>query len=444
MKAGSLRLRLIAGGGVALILALVIAGIGLTFLFERQVLRQLADDLEVDLRQVLGAIELDPAGQPLLARDPTDPRFAEPLSGLYWQAGSEETGYARSRSLWDTSIPLPPDELAPGEKHMHRLAGPANAELLALERTVLLKHSDRDIPVRVVIAADLARVAAARRSFVSELVPALALLGGVLAAAMWTQIGLGLRPLERIRNGIAAVSTRRARRLEGEVPSEVAPLVAEINNLLADQEVEIERSRNRAADLAHGLKTPLAALSADARELAEKGEDEIAARIADVGEAMRRHVDRELARARIRGARTLGASPSERLRPLVASLVAIVGRTDAGSRIAFDIDIGDESAIAMDKADLAEVLGNLIENAAGQARTRVRISSSQDGSVTVEDDGPGIPTAMREAVRQRGKRLDESAGGAGLGLSIVDEVLEAYGRKLRLGVSPLGGLAAVF
>ena len=202
---------------------------------------------------------------------------------------------------------FPKDTQALGEVHHHRIPGPGGSELLAVERTVQLKVQEKPVAVRVIIAADLARVAAARRSFTRDLAPALGILGLVLAGAMWVQIGLGLKPLERLRDGIAAIRQGHIPEFVDPVPIEVEPLVEEINGLLATQTREMERSRRRAADLAHGLKTPLAALAADARLLDEKGEHELAANIDNVGETMRRHVERELARARIRGARGTGA-----------------------------------------------------------------------------------------------------------------------------------------
>ena len=158
MKPGSLRLRLVAGGAAALVVALILAGIGLTYLFERHVMRSLADDLEIDLRQILASMELDGTGRPLLRREPSDPRFAEPFSGLYWQVSSQTGAILQSRSLWDVTLPLPDDVLAPGEVHRHRVKGPAVSELLAVERTVLLKVKEQPTPVRLVVAADTSRV----------------------------------------------------------------------------------------------------------------------------------------------------------------------------------------------------------------------------------------------------------------------------------------------
>lgn len=443
MKTGSLRWRLAMGGAAAIVAALVLAGIGLNALFERHVMRSLASDLEVHLRQVLAAVELDTSGQLRLLREPTDPRFSEPLSGLYWQISTGNAASLRSRSLWDTTLPLPRDDLAVGNVHRHRIPGPGGSDLLAIERTVYLTQSGARMPVRVAVAADVKNITEARQAFMRELVPSLALLASVLAAAGWVQIGLGLRPLARLREAIAAVRRGTSSHVETAVPSEVAPLVSEINDLLAAQERDIERSRGRAADLAHGLKTPLSALASDVRNLRERGENEIAGRIAQIGEVMRRHIERELARARIRGKRGLADQPATHLEPLLKSLVAIQQRASSGERLSFKIDVPADATVAIDKADLAEVLGNLLENASRYAKKIVRVSLADGGRIAIEDDGPGIPEYLRDVVLKRGQRLDERNDGAGLGLAIVQDVLDAYDRQLTLETSHLGGLRAV-
>ncbi|MEZ5900028.1 MAG: HAMP domain-containing sensor histidine kinase [Hyphomicrobiaceae bacterium] len=444
MKPGSLRLRLAAGGAAAILAALVLAGLGLSVLFERHVMRSLADDLEVDLRQMIAALELDATGLPKLTREPADPRFAEPLYGLYWQLGTPAGAVVRSRSLWDATIPLPHDALSPGEVHHHRVVGPGASTLLAVERTVLLKFNETRLPIRLVVAADLAKIVAARRSFTDDLIPSLALLGLVLAVATWVQVSLGLRPLARVREGIAAIREGQATAIEGATPSEVTPLVQEINALVKAQETDLGRARGRAADLAHGLKTPLSALSADVRALRARGDADIAGRIEEVCETMRRHIERELARARVRGKRGFGGPPPTLLGPLVESLVSIQRRSGPGERLSFEIDLAADFKIAMDRTDAAEVLGNLLDNARRHARAKVRISASDDGRVSIEDDGSGVPEDMREWVRARGARLDQRPDGAGLGLAIVQDVLAAYDRGLSLEISSLGGLKVTF
>jgi signal transduction histidine kinase len=444
MRWHSLRLRLIAGGAAAIMIALTVAGVGLAILFERHVARTIADDLDIHLKQLLGGIDVDSAGLLVVMRPPADPRFANPFSGLYWQIGDDRGQLIRSRSLWDTTLSLPVDDVAPGDVHHHEVPGPAGVRLLIAERQVSLTIGNRPMPVRVAVAVDLARVSAAASAFAKDLVAALVLLGLVLAIATSVQVSLGLRPLDALRRGVADIRAGRIRHLPPAVPAEVGPLVEEVNALLDEQEREIERSRGRAADLAHGLKTPLAALAADAARLREQGQDSIARDIEGVGDAMSRHVDRELARARVRGTFRRNTGLSTELMPLVRSLIGTLARTPSGMRVAFDPQIADGLAVPMDRTDLAEVLGNLLDNAARHAASLVRISASpgpSGSSIAIEDDGQGIAPAARSRALERGIRLDEREDGAGLGLAIVQDVLEAYGWQLELATSgQLGGL----
>ncbi len=443
MTRNSLRLRLIAGGAVAIAIALVIAGIALTLLFERHVARTVADDLDVHLKQLLAGIDTDPEGKIVVTRPPADPRFSDPLSGLYWQIGDDRAQMLRSRSLWDTALPLPPDEPAPAETHYHELSGPAGARVLVAERRITLNIADKSVQLRAAVAIDLARVAAARSAFVADLVPALGLLGLVLALATAIQVGLGLRPLDALRRGVAEIRSGRDRHLTALVPDEVRPLVDEVNALLDAREQDIMRSRNRAADLAHGLKTPLAALSVDGNRLRQKGEVAIANEIESAIDAMRRHVDRELARARLRIGARQGKDVTTPIAPLLRSLIATLSRTDSGARLSYETVVADDAVAPFDRTDLAEVLGNLLENATRHAKSRVRIvvETLPPGlTIRIEDDGPGIARDLRPAALARGVRLDERGEGAGLGLAIVQDVLDAYGWTLNLETSELGGL----
>jgi signal transduction histidine kinase len=442
MRRPSLRLRLIAGGVAAILIALAVAGAGLTLLFERHVARTMADDLDVHLKQLLAAIDAE--GRLVLRQLPTDPRFSDPLSGLYWQVSSDRGDLLRSRSLWDTTLALPADEPSPEEAHRHELSGPGDTRVLVAERRISLNVGGERVPVRIAVAADLARVSAAATAFARDLAIALGLLGLVLAIGTSIQVMLGLRSLAALRRGVADVRAGRLHRLPATVPVEVGPLVEEVNALLDMQDYEIERSRGRAADLAHGLKTPLAALVSDANRLHQRGEHVIAREIEGVANAMGRHVDRELARARLRGTAHRGPCVSAEVAPLVRSLIATLERTQDGSRITFDSQIAAAMKVALDRVDLAEVLGNLLDNAARHARSCVRVTSSTDVAdpwIAVEDDGAGIAPAARAGVLATGARLDER-GETGLGLAIVQDVLTAYAWRLALGTSELGGLKA--
>lgn len=441
MTARSLRLRLILAGIAAILLALTLAGFGISLLFERHVSRSLSDDLGVDLKQMLASVDVDANDHLILPRQPGDPRFATPLSGLYWQISDSHGEMLRSRSLWDATLPLADDPIQPGEVHVHRLPGPGGTRLLVAERLATLSSGARPRIIRLAVGADLARVAAAGRAFDRDMALALAFLALVLGAATSAQVLLGLRPLKRLRHAVAEIRAGNTSRLSADAPLEVRPLVEEVNALLDARQREIEASRGRAADLAHGLKTPLAALMSDARRLRQQGQDRIATDIEEVAQSMTRHVDRELARARLGGSRRAGDVITTELAPLVRGLFATIARTPVGAAITFETDGIEAAWLPFERADLAEVLGNLIDNAARHAHSRVRLVF-MSGCLSVEDDGPGLDADERMAVLQRGVRLDER-GSAGLGLALVQEVLDAYGWRLQLDASPLGGLSAL-
>jgi signal transduction histidine kinase len=240
------------------------------------------------------------------------------------------------------------------------------------------------------------------------------------------------------------VIAQRAARLDGAAPREVQPLADEINRLLDAQEKALARARSRATDLAHGLKTPLQVLSADIRALRKKGESELADEIEKTAGAIRRHVERELARARL--APGVSGKAMCRVLEVVSGVVAVVKRTPSGKQLSFEIDVVADLTAPIDEGDLSEILGNLVENAARYAKSSVRIEASAaigEVTVAVADDGPGIPDADRESALSRGVQLDRKSGGSGLGLSIVSDIVEAYGGRLAMANADPGLLVTV-
>jgi signal transduction histidine kinase len=373
-----------------------------------------------------------------------EPRFLEPLSGLYWQIAVEPHGpLLRSRSLWDTALDLPLDRLADGEVHQHTIAGPGGSSLLVVERSVALPAHLGGRSVRVAVAVDRTEIHVAGRAFAADLMPSLALLAVFLVAAAWVQVVVGLRPLEAVRQKLGEVRAGREMRLGTAFPDEVRPLSAEVDHLLDAQDAAIARARARAADLAHGLKTPLTILASDAEELRARGEIRLAEEIAAVTDSMRRHVERELARARAGiGARLGAARP---VRPVVEQVVGVLRRTPRGHDLEWAIDVPDDLRSPVEPQDLAEILGNLAENAAKWAAAKVSIEGHLEAetvAIGVADDGPGVPEDQIATVLARGERLDEAQPGSGLGLAIVRDLAEAYDGSLALGRSQLGGLLA--
>ena len=459
MTRRSLRSRLLVAAAGAIALALLVAGFGLTVLFERHAERRMEAQLDDILCQILGHIRAGPDGRIQFELVLADPRFEFPLSGLYWQIQDEDLPtLLRSRSLWDAVLDLPDDVLPAGVLHRHELQGPGDETLLVLERRVVF-HPDTDgRHLRVAVALDRRELADAGRSFATDMFPYLLLLGVVLLAAAWAQVRIGLAPLDRLRQGLRSIRSGEARRLPAEFPDEVNPLVEEVNALIEAQEGAIERARAWTTDLAHGLKTPLVVLAADAERLRAAGQSELADDLDSLAQTMRQRVDRELIRARMRArapARTdaqgagrgAGGGARNRCVDLPAAINRVIRtlqRTPNGGRLDWQLDGPETLPVLMLSEDLTELLGNVLENAANWARSRVsvRITAADPVVVRVEDDGPGVPDDALQALGQRGLRLDERTQGFGLGLAIAQDICDAYGVGLTFGTREPGDVPA--
>ena len=254
----------------------------------------------------------------------------------------------------------------------------------------------------------------------------------------------GLNSFDVLRERLVSVKEGRARRLEGEYPSEVIPLITDLNSLLADREERVTRALTKAGDLAHGLKTPLAILNQHADSARAAGHTELSAAITQQVERMRRQVDYHLAQAR---ASASGGTAGARSHVLTSAdaLARTMMTLHADRRLTIDVHVSHEHFVRVQREDLEEMLGNLVDNACKWAKSRVEIRSRPlDGRIeaTVDDDGPGLEPSLRETVLQRGVRADEAAPGSGLGLAIVRDLVELYGGSITLGSSPLGGLRA--
>jgi signal transduction histidine kinase len=437
----SLRLRLMAAAAAAILIALLIAGAGMSWLFERHIEQREAEALIRDAETLAANLRLDPAGRPLVESQPADERYGKAASGRYWQVVALR-GAAHSESLWDQNLGV-----APGVRldrwRVRHLAGPFGKSLILAERPIVL---DRDgPPILVQVASDDAPLETARSDFAREIALSLALLWLVLLVAAYAQVSLGLRPLVQVRKQIAALRRNPAARLPSGHPREIAPLIEAVNALAAAREADLARARRRAGDLAHSLTTPLAAMAAQSRRARAQGANEAADGLDRAIAAMRTTLETELARARAAALRDSGGSDAVDIESLIDRIVAVIERTEAGERIIFEVEVEPDSRAPVAPETLMELLGALVENAARQARRRVRIlgrMAAGESLVSIEDDGPGLDSETIEAVVARGCRLDEAGPGHGLGLAIVRDLMEATGGTLTLGPAPLGGLEA--
>ena len=278
---------------------------------------------------------------------------------------------------------------------------------------------------------------------------AMGLLAGASVVGGLFLIWKAVAPFQRLRAGLSLVREGRGQSIEGDYPSEVQPLVDDLNALLEDRERAVARALATAGDLAHGLKTPLAVLAQEAEQARAAGHHELAATLRQQIERMQRQIDYHLARARATS--SSGAAPGLRcpVLPSVEGLARTMRRLHAGRELSIDIDVSPEHEIRGRREDLDEMLGNLIDNACKWAQSRVAISSSitSPGAddrlvITVDDDGPGLDPSIRAQVLQRGVRADQHVGGSGLGLAIVSDLADLYGGSVALETSPLGGTRA--
>lgn len=434
----SLAGRLIAGILAFALLAMVGVALWLTAAYRDGAERDFDAVLEANLYNVIGALEFDETGTPAMADDVGDPRFAVPLSGWYWAVLQvpDLRPLVLSRSTAEALPPVASDEAAPfGPDFRRSYVRDREDGGFTRHLEARLYVGDGDLLVQIVMAADTAALEEnvanfARRVALSFLIVALG-----LTLVTLLSVRIGLLPLQRVRRNLARVRAGEAARLDVEVPSEIEPLVREVNALVDANAAMVDRARMQAGNLAHALKTPLAVVRNEAC-----GDPTILAQVERMEVQLRSQLDRAMLAAR-------RASSVERV-DVAATLEGLrrtLARLFPGLSFELDVD-GDVGAFRGSREDLQEMVGNLLENAGRFARERVliRCARGETGRVIVEieDDGPGLSAEERTRALRRGERLDASDAGSGLGLDIVREAAADYGGALNLSRSRHGGLRA--
>ncbi len=376
----------------------------------------------------------------------TDVRSTRVFSGRYWQIAEPTPrgveALVRSRSLFDQFIPPPPggvEALATklGQPIYYDVRGPQNSRLRAVAIMALVQN--RTEPLIFMAAQDRAPVDKSARQFAALTAGALVALGIGLVIAVVLQVRFGLRPLFNLGREIADVRKGKVSRLSGAYPLEIAPLAEEMNALLAHNQEVVERQRTHVGNLAHALKTPLAVIAGET----ERQTGPLADLVSRQAAVMRGQIDHHLRRARA-AARAQNLGERAPVEPALDELAHMLERVFQEKGVIIDWTTPPDLVFRGERQDLLEIAGNVLENACKWCRKAVMVEAEPIGSglmrITVEDDGPGLPEEVRDEVFKRGARLDESAPGSGLGLSIVDELARAYGGKIALGRSMLGGL----
>ena len=431
----TLRLALAAGLWVA-------AGLGAAAWFVTDVaIRQVQAAFDARLAGLLdaaaAAIAVDAEGRVAVARAPTGADFERPFSGAYWQVAGPGGTTATSRSLWDQTLPTLPAGTVP-DVLLRDIAGPRGDPVRLAERDVVLPGAAA--PAHLAVALSLAPTLEEIGRLRTVLALVFALLGTGLVAGVVGTVVAGLAPLRRVRRALAEVRDGRRERLAIAAPAEIAPLVAEVDALIAANRATVERARAHVGNLAHALKTPLAVL----RNALDAPRPDVAQARTEAA-ALDRLVQHHLARARTAALAASTAGASVAPHAIAEEVAGALRRIFADRGLSITVTGERGARVRMDPQDLTEMLGNLMENACKWARSRVAVTVAAAGGevvVTVTDDGPGLPKAERDAVVGRGIRLDERMPGSGLGLGITAELAALHGGGLEIGQAPGGGLAA--
>ncbi|MDB5601604.1 MAG: ATP-binding protein [Xanthobacteraceae bacterium] len=451
MRANSLALRLFLSATAWTVVILIITGIALSSLYRGAVERAFDRRLDVYLRTLVADVASPEETNDKFPQSLGEPLFDLPLSGWYWQVtrlDSAKPELRASRSLWDSPLPRLPEERSPVQTTGLRMGyakGPEEQKLRMAERTIDLGDDGRFL---VSVAGDAAEIDEEVRNFDRALLGTFTALACVLLLITMFQVRYGLAPLKRISQSLAAIRSGTAERLEGGFPVEIAPLARETNALIDANREIVERARTHVGNLAHALKTPLSVMI---NEAAARGDDPLAVKVREQIEIMRDQVARHLERARLAARLTVVGSLTEVV-PVVTALARTMEKLHRARGIAIDLDAPAGIRFRGEQQDLEEMIGNLVDNACKWAQSRVAIEVVSDPPpdalgihmvrIIVDDDGRGLSPSEREQVAHRGRRLDETKPGSGLGLSIVVELANLYGGGLHLGTAPIGGLRA--
>jgi signal transduction histidine kinase len=452
LHATSLSRRLLLAASVFIGAALIIAGVVLFFVLHRFVQGQIDQRLDTQIA-FLSSMLRSQNGVLTLAGNADGPPFDGHPRGWYWEAIGPSNAL-RSRALGDRDLdiskitirppPPPPPPPAADDRPPPPGSRPAPADDIGPDQQWLhfriLRTTVSGMPATIVATAPRAAVLGPLREAMTTLAISLLGLAIALVLAMIFQVRLGLRPLEQLRRSIAEVRAGRSDRVAEVQPREVQPLVSELNSLLEQNALNLDRARRHVANLAHGLKTPLATLAVALPK------DEHGTEMHQLVELMERHIRHHLGRART-AALNGPARAHTVVAPHITDLGAVLGKVHADKHVDFNVDIAGDLAVACEEQDFDEMAGNLLDNAFQWTRRKVDVhAGAKDGNsvvLSIEDDGPGFDLEQVPQVLQPGQRLDEHAPGFGFGLSITRELAELYGGSLEFQKSPAGGVRVV-
>jgi len=453
MRSNSLAFRLTASAAIISIILFVTAGVLLADLFKSAVERNFDERLRAVLDGLLSNVDVASDGQGLAMQNAlADTRFALPLSGWYWQVtplGEDAGGRLVSASLLDQHLAPAGDELSSRDSEgvaRFYLKDAKGTQLRGIEQRYSFPGSDRQYSI--VVAGNFDELKGEIWAYTNALVLVLAFLGLGFLGSVIVQVRYGLRPMNALRAELNAIREGQSDKLVGEYPEEIEPVARELNLMIQANAEIVDRARTQVGNLAHALKTPLSVLTNEADN--DKGP--LAQKIEEQAQIMRDQVSLYLDRAR-RAARaqTLGSATGVKL--VVDAIARTLTRIHHDKNIRLDVEVPDTLRFRGEQRDLEEMMGNLLDNAFKWATRRITVQArplkepGSDGrmwlEIAVEDDGPGLPANRRAEALKRGRRIDETKPGSGLGLSIVSETASMYSGRIRLDNAALGGLRTV-
>lgn len=444
----SLGTRLFFSAAVCCVLILVLAGVGLTTFYRRSAERGFDERLSVYIKQLVADLAAPPETERQTIGDLGEPRFDLPLTGWYWQItrlDGERPNVRASRSLVGGQLPKLLDQpIVPNSRGLREsyVSGPDDRLLRILEREIDVGEDGR---FTVAVAAPADEIEGDIRDFRFALAMTFLLLGIALVASTLVQVRFGLRPLVRLRSAVGAVRTGENPRIVGQYPPDLAPLASELNQLIDANHEILDRARTQVGNLAHALKTPLSVMM---NEADTSGDGQLPQTVRAQAAIMRDQVQYYLDRARAAALSGALGGVTE-IPPSLDALLRTFTKISQGKGISGSHTIAPGLRFRGEKQDLEEMLGNLLDNAFKWASSAVEVSLADEKApdteriaLLIDDDGPGLPEGAMAEVLKRGRRLDETTPGSGLGLSIVVDIAKLYGGGLTLHRSPLGGLRA--
>jgi len=432
----SLTKRIIAFSIFWIVLALLATALLLGQLYREHIQEHYDAHVFTHVEELIAAVRTDEQGRPGLHREPTDPRFHRPNSGWYWEVISGDTPVVKSASLKDRQLDL--SGVVPDESHgVQIIDGPYGEKLRAY--VVHVSYAQDPGSLTFVATAPEYQISDDVKDFATHLLVSFLVLAVGLSVAVVMQVRVALKPLKAIRQGISDIKSGATERLSQDFPSDIQPLVDELNFLLDHNEMLLKRARNQLGDLAHAVKNPLTVIRNEARSLQSK-EGQL---ILEQTHIMAGNIDHYLSRARIYGKKdAIGYRTS--VHSVLDDIAYAVGHIYKDRKIEIKLLCVEDKWFRGEAQDLEEMAGNLLDNACKWARHEVHVNCETQGDslrLTIEDDGPGIDEEHRQEVLRRGRRLDESQPGHGQGLGIARDIAQLYGGSLELDRSTtLGGL----